>query len=285
MNGLLPIDKPVGMSSFDVIRVVRRTSGFRKWGHIGTLDPFADGLLPLLCGNAARLSQYLDDGVKTYRAEMRLGIRTDTGDPTGQVVEERPIPKLTSADLEAVVPAILDIREQTPPAYSAIKIQGRPAYKLARKGETPELKSRPIRILSFEFLALDNDRVSYRATVSKGTYIRVLTETIGSMLDTNAHTITLRRESIGKLDVSEAVRPDDLLPETWSGALVSPMRLMPEYPGIDPDGDLLARFRNGRAFACNLDDAPVVLVRDSEGEIVGVGCVENGELRPRTVLA
>jgi tRNA pseudouridine55 synthase len=271
------------MTSFDVIRRVRRITGERKWGHLGTLDPFATGLLPLLSGNATRLIPYMDDSRKTYRAIMQFGLRTDTGDNTGETVMTMPVPELTDTILAGITPAILGITEQTPPVYSAVKVQGRPAYALSRAGKPPELAPKAVRIYSFTVLNLSHDTLEYEAEVSRGTYIRVLSETIGEMLGTCGVTTALRRLSIGGLTVGQATPLDELTPENCLPQ--SPEFLLSHLTSMTLQPSFLPVFRNGGKIPVELPDQSAILVRNEAGEILGVGKTEAGMLQPRTVLA
>ena len=153
-DAFLIVDKPPGVTSHDVVAVVRAVTGLKKVGHTGTLDPFATGVLPLALGGATRLIQYLDEDRKIYDAVIQLGTATDTGDPTGSVIAEAPVPALNRARVLEVLDGFRGQRMQTPPRYSAVKVAGRPLYDYARKGVDVEVKARPIRIDAMELLSL-----------------------------------------------------------------------------------------------------------------------------------
>ncbi|MDP2311504.1 MAG: tRNA pseudouridine(55) synthase TruB [Pseudomonadota bacterium] len=204
-DGFLVVDKPPGVTSHDVVAVVRAVTGLKKVGHTGTLDPFATGVLPLALGSATRLIQYLDENQKVYDAVVRLGSATDTGDPTGQVIEEQPVPAFTQKDLLAVLETFLGQRMQTPPRYSAVKVAGRPLYDYARKGQTVEVKARPVRIDAMELIDMDGPRVHVLIKCSRGTYARVLAEEIGVALGTVGHLEELRRLGSGPFQIEHAV--------------------------------------------------------------------------------
>ncbi|MFZ5480587.1 MAG: tRNA pseudouridine(55) synthase TruB [Myxococcota bacterium] len=204
-DAFLVVDKPPGVTSHDVVAVVRAVTGLKKVGHTGTLDPFATGVLPLALGGATRLIQYLDEDRKVYDAVVRLGVATDTGDPTGTAIAEKPVPPLARRDVEAVLATFLGQRMQTPPRYSAVKVAGRPLYEYARKGQEVEVKARPIRIDGMELVSLDAPRLRVVITCSRGTYARVLAEQIGEALGTVGHLEELRRIASGPFHVDQAV--------------------------------------------------------------------------------
>jgi tRNA pseudouridine55 synthase len=204
-DGFLVVDKPPGVTSHDVVAVVRAVTGLKKVGHTGTLDPFATGVLPLALGNATRLIQFLDEDRKVYDATVRLGAATDTGDPTGSVVAEGPVPAMDRARVEAVLSTFLGQRMQVPPKYSAVKVAGRPLYDYARKGETVEVKARPIRIDAMELVSIEGPRVRVMIHCSRGTYARVLAEEIGEALGTFGHLEELRRVASGPFHLDASV--------------------------------------------------------------------------------
>ncbi|MDP2306721.1 MAG: tRNA pseudouridine(55) synthase TruB [Pseudomonadota bacterium] len=204
-DGFLVVDKPPGVTSHDVVAVVRAVTGLKKVGHTGTLDPFATGVLPLALGSATRLIQYLDEDQKIYDAVVRLGVLTDTGDPTGQVIEEKPVPSFSQKDLLEALATFLGPRMQTPPRYSAVKVAGRPLYDYARKGQTVEVKARPVRIDAMELKDFEGPRVHVLIRCSRGTYARVLAEEIAVALGTVGHLEELRRLGSGPFLIDQAV--------------------------------------------------------------------------------
>jgi tRNA pseudouridine55 synthase len=210
VNGFLVVDKPEGITSHDVVGMVRAVTGVKKVGHTGTLDPFATGVLPLALGTATRLIQYLDEDVKVYEGVVQLGAATDTGDPTGQVVAEAPVPPIDSAALEGVLAGFLGKRMQVPPAYSAVKVAGRPLYAYARQGVEVEAQARPIRIDALDLLDRGEDWLFVRLQCGRGTYARVIAEEIGVALGTVAHLRSLRRTRSGPFLDAGALRLDEL---------------------------------------------------------------------------
>jgi len=214
-DGFILVDKPEGWSSFDVVRWVRKALRGARVGHAGTLDPFATGLLILLVGRATRLMQYLDDYRKSYQGIMHLGIRTNTCDGTGEVLDEVPMERveaLTEEELIAQMGRWIGEIEQIPPEYSAVKIKGEPAYRLARRGETPELDARDVTIWSLDLERWEPPQLRFSADVGTGTYLRALARDIGDALGVGAHLSRLRRTHIGPFDVEDAFpleRPED----------------------------------------------------------------------------
>ncbi len=204
-DGFLVVDKPPGVTSHDIVAVVRAVTGLQKVGHTGTLDPFATGVLPLALGSATRLIQYLDEREKVYDATIRLGALTDTGDPTGQVVQEAPVPTLTRARVLEVLATFKGPRMQVPPRYSAVKVNGRALYDYARKGEVVEVQARPIEIFGIDLLEVGDVTLRVRIRCSRGTYARVIAEEVGEALGTVAHLDALRRDASGSFTLEQAI--------------------------------------------------------------------------------
>jgi len=201
----LVIDKPVGVTSHDMVAVVRAVLGVKKVGHTGTLDPFATGVLALALGGATRLIQYLDENLKVYDATIALGTATDTGDLTGQVTRERPVPTLSDDQVLAVLAGFKGTRMQVPPRYSAVKVAGKPLYKYAREGKDVSVKARPIRIDRIELVERTPSTLRVRILCGRGTYARVLADEIATELGTAGHLVALRREQSGPFKESMAL--------------------------------------------------------------------------------
>ncbi len=224
----LVIDKPAGITSHDVVAAVRAVTGVKKVGHTGTLDPFATGVLPLALGPATRLIQFLDESIKVYDATISLGTATDTGDPTGQVVREAPLPSHDRAGVEAVVRGFLGPRMQEPPAYSAVKHEGKPLYHYARKGEEVRVPARPIVIHELEVLEYDGQTLRILITCSRGTYARVLADEIATALGSAGHLSALCRTRSGPFYLEDALSMDGLAAyasgdpgRSWSEVLIA----------------------------------------------------------------
>jgi tRNA pseudouridine55 synthase len=209
MDGLLIVDKPEGPTSADVVRIAKRRLGC-KTGHLGTLDPFASGVLPLCLGAGTKIAQFLNTADKAYAGVIRLGSATDTGDPTGTVTETAPLPSLTAARLDAVARECCGEVVQVPPMYSALKRHGTPLYKLARQGIAVEREPRRVRIDSLRLTEGEEGRIAFEVACSKGTYIRVLAQQIAAALGTVGHLEQLRRTGFGDFTLRDAISMDTL---------------------------------------------------------------------------
>jgi tRNA pseudouridine55 synthase len=219
MQGILIVDKPMEWTSFDVIAKLRGILGTRKLGHSGTLDPMATGVLPVFCGGASKAVDLQLDHTKTYCARLRLGMQTDTGDITGTVLETAPV-TAGEKELLAVLPRFLGPQMQTPPMYSAVKINGQPLYKLAREGVTVERKARPIEILDIRYggSPVENEYV-LTVCCSKGTYIRTLCHDIGEKLGCHGCMEQLIRTRVGQFDRNGAHTLDEIAAIVGEGRL------------------------------------------------------------------
>jgi tRNA pseudouridine55 synthase len=206
----LVMDKPEGITSHDVVAILRAVLGVKKVGHTGTLDPFATGVLPLALGPATRLIQYLDEDLKVYDATIQLGAATDTGDPTGTVNREAAIPEVSDEALAVLLASFIGTRMQTPPRYSAVKVKGRPLYAYAREGKDVAAKPRPIRIDSVDLLDRGADWLRVQITCGRGTYARVLADDIAIAMGTAGHLTALRRTRSGPFTDSMALSIHEL---------------------------------------------------------------------------
>jgi tRNA pseudouridine55 synthase len=264
-EGLLLIDKPAGITSHDAVAIVRRTTRVKKVGHAGTLDPMATGLLVLGLGRATRLLRFLGDLPKTYEGTFRLGVETDTLDADGAVTGESAV-AVTDAEVVRAMAAKLGESSQRPPAFSAVKVGGRKLYDAARRGENLRAERRTVRVDRFDLLARHGTDVDFVAVVSGGTYVRVLAADVGSALGCGAHLTRLRRTAIGSFAAEDASPPDetgDLLPVEGAVAHLPRLELEPEearvarhgsilgpagiegpYAVFDPDGALIAIYRD-----------------------------------------
>jgi tRNA pseudouridine55 synthase len=221
MEGFIIIDKPRGVTSFAMVKLLRRLTGVRRVGHAGTLDPLATGVLPIAVGQAARFIEYTDDAPKAYEAAIRLGIATDTYDADGRVTAETAAAHITGADIEsALIPFVGEI-EQAPPAYSAIKVAGQPMYRRARAGESVDLSPRRVRIdrITLEGFADGIARITVEC--GKGTYIRSVAHDVGSALGVGAHLVELRRTASGGFTLAHAHTVDQIESAARHGALES----------------------------------------------------------------
>lgn len=205
MDGILIIDKPSGMTSHDVVARIRRISGAKRVGHGGTLDPMATGVLPILIGNATKLSSEVMQGDKEYIAEIKLGEATDTDDSKGKVISSAPVPKNIEASLNGALPKFLGKLMQVPCTYSAIKKDGRKAYNAARKGQKLELEPRAVEIKELTLLGINSPLFTLMVKCSKGTYIRALARDLGREMGTFGHITSLRRTVCGRFKIGEAI--------------------------------------------------------------------------------
>lgn len=254
MNGLLIVDKPGGMTSHDVVDRLRKISGERSIGHLGTLDPMATGVLPLLLGRFTRLAQYFASSEKSYSGAIRLGFATDTydaeGEATGPDRWAQVAPAVTVERLREVAGNFFGETEQMPPPFSAKKIEGRPAYKLAREGKQVELKPARVRISCFEIIALEGCEATFNLTISAGGYVRSVAHEIGEMLDCGAHLSRLRRTAAGVFQIEEAHTLGELTElagdvPALESRCVHPRSLLPEMPAVTADEAAQCRLRNG----------------------------------------
>jgi tRNA pseudouridine55 synthase len=277
------VDKPAGLTSHDAVQRVRRALGTRQAGHTGTLDPFATGLLVVLVGRATRLARFVESEAKTYLATARLGVRTDTDDLTGAVLQERPVGALSAEELREALAAFLGEQQQRPPAYSARHVRGERSYRLARRGTAVEPPASTVRVHRIELVAWEPPAVSFRATVSAGTYLRAIGRDLGERLGVGAHLTALRREAIGGLRVEDAVPLDRVGAE----AVLPAARVLGHLPAVELDPAGKAAVVHGRAVADGgaavERGLPVVLLAGDE--VVAVARPEEGRLRPTVVLA
>jgi tRNA pseudouridine55 synthase len=283
ISGFLLVNKPQGMSSFDVIRQLRKQTGIRTFGHSGTLDPFATGLLIVAVNKYTKLISLMENLDKTYLTTMTLGTSTTTGDPEGEVAETSDvIPDPESMD--QIGREVLQLRKLKPPLYSAVQIGGQRAYARARKGEDFDLPERDIRVHEFNIINFQYPDFVYSCRVSKGTYIRSLSQWIANRLKTVGFTNELVREAIGDIKLERAIEPENINADTIKTNLVTILDIMPQMETVNPDEEEMAYLRNGRTINNTGKDNPVVLLLDENSVCVGYGSRENNILRPRVNL-
>jgi tRNA pseudouridine55 synthase len=249
VDGVLLLDKPVGLSSNDALIKAKRVMNAKKAGHTGTLDPFATGLLPLCFGEATKFSQDLLEADKTYDATVHLGIMTNTGDTEGEAIETREV-DVTLEQIEAALARFRGPILQVPPMYSALKRDGKAYYEYAREGITLEREARPVTIHALELIAYDAPMLKIRVTCSKGTYVRVLGEDIGAALGTGAHLNALRRIQVGALTADTMITLEDLQAHGEPLSLLAPVdALLSSFPSVELTPELAKRFLNGQRLA------------------------------------
>jgi tRNA pseudouridine55 synthase len=276
VNGLLVIDKPGEMTSHDVVSRLRKITGESSIGHLGTLDPMATGVLPLLLGKFTRLAQYFSSAEKSYSGTIRFGFATDTYDAEGEPTGPRVMPSVVLDQVRAAAARFGGEIEQMPPPFSAKKIGGTPAYKLARAGKTLELKRVTIHIASFEIVGLHGDEAAFTMSVSAGGYVRSVAHELGQALGCGAHLSSLRRTRAGVFELADAHSLERISAlagdvEGLAACFVHPRNLLPEMPAVTGDTVTLGRLRNGaQANLPEFSDASMVKVFAGQRELVGI---------------
>ena len=285
MQGILIVDKPTDWTSFDVIAKLRGILGTRKLGHSGTLDPMATGVLPVFCGGASKAVDLQLDHTKAYRATLKLGARTDTGDVTGTVLETAPV-TAGEKELLEVLPRFVGPRMQTPPMYSAVKINGQPLYKLARQGMEVERKARPIEILSIQYEGSPAEN-EYTLTIkcSKGTYIRVLLEEIAEAMGQKGTMSALRRVAAGVYTEADAHSLEEIQaaknagPEALQALMLPVESVFTSLPLLVASERVEQHLYNG----CPTSRYPAAdgryRVRNAQGQFLGLANITGGVLR------
>jgi tRNA pseudouridine55 synthase len=294
VTGLLPLDKPEGPTSHDLVARTRRALGTRRVGHAGTLDPFASGLLLLAVGSATRLVEYLHHLDKTYEAEALLGVTTNSDDRDGAVIARSEGWKAHSeAEVEAALAAQVGTFLQHPPQYSAKKVGGEAAHRRIRRGETLELAPAQVTVHAVELLECALPRVRFRVRCGTGTYIRAMARDLGRALGCGGHLVALRRTRIGPFAVEDALPAEGLSEEGKARAhLLDPAAAVAHLPEVEVSADEEIRLRMGQAIRRPLEEWPggrapqsgVPLALHHGGVLVGVGSFADGLLRPRKVL-
>jgi tRNA pseudouridine55 synthase len=277
MNGVLIIDKPAGLTSHDVVNRARRILNQRSIGHLGTLDPMATGVLPLVIGNFTRLAQFYLNSEKSYEGTIRFGFSTDTYDSEGDPTSEAKLVSLQKQELDALAAKFCGVIEQIPPPFSAKKVKGVPAYRLARKHRKVSLKPVQVEVKEFEILNSANDRAQFRARVASGTYMRSVAHDMGQALDCGAHLESLRRTAVAEFTLSDAHTLEELAAAAGKSSVdasertstgpslainqqtrpledlfVHPRKLLPGLPSVTADDAGAARIRAG--LTLNLPD-------------------------------
>lgn len=289
LDGILLLDKPAGITSNAALSRAKRLLGIKKAGHTGTLDPMASGLLVLCFGQATKVAGFLLDADKTYEAELRLGVTTDSEDAEGEVVARREVRELATADIEEVLARFRGDVEQVPPMHSALKHNGQRLYDLARRGETVERPPRAVTIHDLELLGFGNDRLTLRVRCSKGTYVRSLARDIGEALGCGAHLSALRRTVSAPFDILDAIDLDALesLGRDQARALLRPPDSALEHlPAVELDAAQARRISQGQRLA-GLEAPHCGQVRVYEaGVFLGIGEMDGaGRLRPVRLFA
>src|SRR5580698_4698616 len=291
MNAVLIIDKPAGLTSHDVVNRVRRILQERSVGHLGTLDPMATGVLPLVVGNLTRLAQFYTSSEKTYEGTIRFGFATDTYDAEGEPTTPAQAAAVSLDELRQLANQFRGIIEQTPPPFSAKKIQGVPAYKLARKHAEVSLKPVQVEIREFEITQVENGRASFRARVASGTYMRSVAHDMGRIMGCGAHLESLRRTAVGEFELADAHPLEELDAAFKRGEtddlFIHPRKLLPQFPCVTANDEMAARIRTGRPVNLpELSQARMVKVFAGQRELIAIATRVAGTLfHAKIVLA
>ncbi len=290
MDGVLIVNKPTGMTSHDVVARARRIIGEKSIGHLGTLDPMATGVLPLVTGRFTRLAQFYTDADKRYEGRIRFGWATDTYDSDGEpTTPEQPV-NLTIEQLRSLASDFIGKIEQLPPPFSAKKISGVPAYKLARKGHEVALAAKQVEVREFEIVEWDGREASFRSWVSSGTYLRSLAHDLGRKLGPGGHLSQLTRTAVREFTLHQAhtleALEEAVREGTLDGLFLHPRLVLPEFPAVTAPAESIARLRNGGAV--NLPEftkAATVRVFAGQRELLAIARRVAGTLfQPKIVL-
>lgn len=291
VSGVLVVDKPIGLTSHDVVQIIRRGTGIRRAGHTGTLDPRASGVLVVLIGPAVRLSEYVSASDKRYQATIRLGSSTDTYDSEG--TETSPsvaVDDITEEQFDEVLQRFIGEIEQVPPPYSAVKVKGRKAYEIARKGEDIDLEPRKIQVYSLEILEWALPEVVVDVYCSSGTYVRSLANDLGKELGCGAHLIGLRRTKSGRFTLRDAV-PLRRLQEAFTGGewyrhLIPAAEALADWKMIELDADQVELVRHGHRISAEDNDRGWARGVSEQGDLVALleFITEDREWQPRKVF-
>jgi tRNA pseudouridine55 synthase len=291
MNAVLIIDKPAGLTSHDVVNRVRRILQERSVGHLGTLDPLATGVLPLVIGNLTRLAQFYTSCEKTYEGSIRFGFATDTYDAEGEPAGPPQTVTLSFDQVCQLATRFRGLIKQTPPPFSAKKIQGVPAYKLARKHAEVSLKPVQVEIKEFEITQVENGRASFRARVASGTYMRSVAHDMGRIMGCGAHLESLRRTAVGEFELADAHPLEELDAAFKRGEtddlFIHPRKLLPQFPCVTANDEMAARIRTGRPVNLpELSQARMVKVFAGQRELIAIATRVAGTLfHAKIVLA
>lgn len=291
VSGVLVVDKPIGLTSHDVVQIIRRGTGIRRAGHTGTLDPRASGVLVVLIGPAVRLSEYVSASDKRYQATIRLGSSTDTYDAEGIVTDSSTsIEDVTEERFDEILQQYVGEIEQVPPPYSAVKVKGKKAYEMARKGENVELSPRTINVYSLEVLEWAPPEVVVDVYCSSGTYVRSLANDLGNELGCGAHLIGLRRTKSGRFTLRDAV-PLRRLQESfdagdWYRNLIPAAEALADWPMVELNADEVELVRHGHRVPADPDASGWARAISQQGDLVALVeyDADTNEWQPRKVF-
>ena len=273
ISGVLVVDKPVGLTSHDVVQVIRKGTNIRRAGHTGTLDPRASGVLVVLIGPAVRLSEFVSASDKRYQAIIRLGATTDTYDEEGSVMTSSPV-EITEEQFETALKQFIGEIEQVPPPYSAVKVNGKKAYEMAREGEEVELAPRIINVYNLELLEWAPPEAVIDVYCSSGTYVRSLANDLGKTLGCGAHLVGLRRTKSGRFTLRDAVplrKLRDAFDEgNWYQYLIPAAEALSDWPAIELDIDQMEAIRHGHRISAEPESSGWARGVSQQGELVAL---------------
>jgi len=281
MDGVLIINKPKGYTSHDIVNVLRKKLNTKKIGHTGTLDPNATGVLPILIGQATKISKYLIEHDKVYIAELKLGEKSSTGDIEGEIVEKKKIPTLTIQQIENVLNSFLGEQKQTPPIYSSVKINGKKAYEYARKGETVNIEPREIEIMEISLIKFEENTITFEVKCSKGTYIRVLCEDIAEKLGTVGLMNNLTRTKVNEFDIKNACTLESIK-NTENLSLISIEEIFNTKPNINLNNRKKELFLNG--VKLSVDGKDNIYRIYNNNTFLGLGIVKDNLLKRDVIV-
>jgi tRNA pseudouridine55 synthase len=274
VSGVLVVDKPIGMTSHDVVQAIRRGTGIRRAGHTGTLDPRASGVLVVLLGPAVRISEYVSASDKRYMATVRLGSATDTYDAEGVVTSTASVDEITEEEFKEVLDGFIGQIEQVPPPYSAVKVHGKKAYEMAREGEEVILEPRLINVYSLDLLEWDPPEAVIDVFCSSGTYVRSLANDLGKQLGCGAHLIGLRRTKSGRFTLRDAVPlrrlNDAFVAGEWYKYLIPASEALADWPMVELDGDQVELIRHGHRVPADLGASGWARGVSEQGDLVAL---------------
>lgn len=286
MNGVLVVDKPKGITSFDVVREVRRAVGVKKVGHTGTLDPMATGVLPVCIGDATKIAQFITEATKAYDAVVKLGATTDTLDAEGKVLETRPVPPMTRALVEAALAPFRGTFAQVPPMYSAVKVGGKRLYELARAGEEIERAARQVTTYELTLRDFSADELQLSVTCSKGFFVRTLAAEVGEQLGCGAHLCGLRRTKSGPFTLGQAIPLAELVAmgKGVEGRLVGLNDALADLPALQVNVAEAGRVKHGGVVEVPASVTGLHRVLEPSGALLAVAEAVRGRLVYRRVL-
>ncbi len=283
MDGVIIINKPKGYTSHDVVNIVRKQLNMKKVGHTGTLDPNATGVLPILVGQATKISKYLIEHKKTYIATIELGEKRDTGDSEGNIIEsDSNIKEFDISIIKQVLQSFLGKQKQIPPMYSAIKVNGKKLYEYARSGQEVEVEPREIEIYRIELIEYINNRIEFEVECSKGTYIRTLCENIAEKLGTIGYMKELQRTSVDKFKIKESINLEELSEDEAQKKILTIENIFKEKEKIYLNDKGVELFLNGVQLTRELEDDVYRVYNDNK--FIGLGIIKNKLLKRDIVI-